>query len=108
LPPEPLLVFPYEKDFIVSGKNNRLPFRAYIENVWAAATQVLRGAAEIWVIGYSFDPTDSIYLLDAIRQAQKCERIVIQNIAPECDRIEALLRVEHRLGIPIEKYPVCF
>jgi hypothetical protein len=107
-PAEPLIVFPYEKDFILSGKNNSLPFRAYIDNVWAAATQVLQGAAEIWVIGYSFDPTDSKYLLDRIRQAEGCERIVIQNTAPECDRIEELLRVKHRLDFRIDKYTVPF
>jgi hypothetical protein len=105
-PPEPLIAFPYEKDFIVTGKNNKLPFRGYIERVWAHATYVLREASEIWVIGYSFDPTDCKYLIDRMRQATKCRRIVIQNLPSECDRISALLTTDYELRIPVEKYPV--
>jgi hypothetical protein len=107
-PAEPMIVFPYEKDYIVSGKNNKLSFRSYVNKVWAHATEVLRAASEIWVIGYSFDPTDAGRLIDGIRLAERCERIVIQNLGPECDRIEALLRVEHRILTRIEKYPVLF
>jgi hypothetical protein len=106
---EPMIIFPYEKDFVVSGRDNKLPFRDYITRVWAQASYVLQEASEIWVIGYSFDPMDCMYLVDRLRQAEKCERIVIQNVpASECDRLEALLTVEYGLTIPIKKYPVPF
>jgi hypothetical protein len=104
----PLIVFPYEKDFIVSGKQNALPFRDYINAVWSHATYVLQEASEIWVIGYSFDPTDCNYLVERIQQAKKCERIVIQNLPAECERIESLLKIDYRIQIPIEKYQTPF
>ena len=100
---EPMIIFPYEKDFVVSGRDNRLPFRDYISKVWAHATYVLKEASEIWIIGYSFDPTDCMYLVERLKQAEKCERIVVQNLAGECDRIEGLLKTDHRLEIPIVK-----
>lgn len=106
--PEPLIVFPYEKDFIVSGKDNKLPFRDYTNKVWVHATEVLRGASEIWVIGYSFDPTDAHHLIKRIHNARACQRIVIQNLPQECERIEKLLRVEEGIKVPIDKYDVCF
>jgi len=105
---EPMIIFPYEKDFVVSGRDSRLPFRDYISKVWAHATYVLQEASEIWIVGYSFDPTDCMYLINRLKQAGKCRRIVLQNLAAECDRIEAFLRVDHEIGIPIEKYAVAF
>jgi hypothetical protein len=107
-PIEPLIAFPYEKDHIVSGKSNKLPFRGYIEKVWAHATSVLQEAGEIWIIGYSFDPTDAKYLTDRLRQARKCRRIVVQNLPTECDRIAALLRTEYQIEVPVETYGVPF
>jgi hypothetical protein len=105
---EPLIAFPFEKDFIISGQQNAYAFREYIKQVWDHATLVLKDASEIWVIGYSFDPTDCAHLLSRIHQAHECERIVIQNHPAECDRIAALLKIEHRLRMPIETYPVQF
>jgi hypothetical protein len=107
-PIEPMIAFPYEKDYIVSGRSNELPFRSYIEKVWAHATAVLQGATEIWVIGYSFDPTDAKYLINLLCQAQECRRIVVQNLPAECERIAALLSTEYQINIPIEPYPVAF
>lgn len=100
---EPMIVFPYEKDFVVSGRENKLPFRDYITKVWAHAAYVLQQASEIWIIGYSFDPTDCMYLVERLRRAEKCERVIVQNLAAECDRIEALLKTDYRLEIPIVK-----
>jgi len=105
---EPMVIFPYEKDFVVSGRDNRLPFRDYISKVWAHTTHVLQEASEIWIIGYSFDPTDCMYLISRLKQAGKCRRIVVQNLAAECERLETLLRVDHEIGIPVEKYAVPF
>lgn len=106
--PEPLIAFPYEKDYIVTGRSNKLPFRDYIERVWTHATNVLQQASEIWVIGYSFDPTDCTYLIDRLRQAKNCKRIVIQNLPAECDRISALLTADYEIQIPIVKHPNSF
>jgi hypothetical protein len=103
-----MIAFPYEKDFIVSGRENKLPFRGYIERVWGHAAYVLQEAAEIWIIGHSFDPTDCAYLIDRIRPATKCSRVVIQNLPAECDRIEALLKTDYGIQIPIEKYAIPF
>jgi hypothetical protein len=105
---QPMIVFPYEKDFVVSGKANKLPFRDYITQAWAHATALLKEAAEIWIIGYSFDPTDCKYLVDRLKQAENCTRIVIQNLPRECDRIEVMLKGDYSIEIPIEKYPVPF
>jgi hypothetical protein len=106
--PAPLIVFPYEKDYIVSGKDNKLAFRSYIKTVWDRAKATLSQASEIWVIGYSFDPTDCRHLVEGMKQASNCERVVIQNLPAECDRIERLLRTKYRLGSRIEKYEVPF
>jgi len=107
-PADPLIIFPYEKDFILSGKNNRLPFREYIDKVWSHATYVLEEASEIWIIGYSFRSTDSRYLIDRMLQAKNCDRIVIQNLQAECDRIEEFLNTDQEIEIPITKYSVPF
>ncbi|MGA2863049.1 MAG: hypothetical protein ABSF95_01030 [Verrucomicrobiota bacterium] len=106
--PEPMIVFPYEKDFIVSGRNNQFPFRSYIEKVWAHAAHVLQEASEVWVIGYSFDPTDCNYLIQRVKQARNCQRIIIQNLPAECNRIAALLKTDYKIQVPIEKYIVPF
>ena len=103
-----MIAFPYEKEFIVSGRENKLPFRNYIEKVWQHATGVLQEASELWVIGYSFDPTDAAYLIECIRQARTCRRIIIQNLPAECDRIVALLKTEYQIETPVEKYSVLF
>jgi acyl-CoA hydrolase len=51
----------------------------------------------------TIDPTDCNYLVECIRQAKKCERIVIQNLPAECDRIESLLKIDYKIQILIEK-----
>lgn len=99
---EPLIVFPFEKDFIVSGNNNGFAFRKYINHVWEHATLALQAASEIWAIGYSFDATDCTHLLSRLRQAKNCKRIVIQNLPDECERIRSLLTIDHRLKVPIQ------
>lgn len=98
---EPLIVFPFEKDFIVSGREHAFSFGKYIDQVWNHAAEAIRFASEIWVIGYSFDPTDSMHLISRMKQAKACSRIVIQNLPSECDRIRAMLEIEHQFDIPI-------
>jgi hypothetical protein len=104
----PMIVFPYEKHYVVSGRENELPFRGYVQKVWDHAAAVLKEATDIWVIGYSFDRTDCASLVDGIQLAENCRRLVIQNLAPECERIERLLKVEFDVQIPIVKHPEQF
>jgi hypothetical protein len=103
-----LIVFPYEKDFVMSNSNNKFVFRDYVTKAWAQAAKIIQEASEIWVIGYSFDPTDCKYLISHLKNAKKCQRIVIQNLKDECDRIEQLLRIDEGLKIPIEKKTTLF
>jgi hypothetical protein len=104
----PMIVFPYEKDVVVSKANNELPFRTYVEKVWGHAGAVLKDASEVWVIGYSFDWTDCSSLVGRIKGAEGCERLVIQNLPSECDRIERLLRNDYGLQMRIDKHPEPF
>ena len=95
-PHEPLIVFPWEKHFILDGKNNKAPFRDYISAVWKYAKSIFQEASEIYIIGYSFrDEVDSKYLIDLMREAKDCRQIEVQNIShDECDWISNLLLVE--------------
>ena len=104
---EPLIVFPYEKDFVMSNANNKFEFRDYIKSVWERASQVIQEASEIRVIGYSFDLMDSKYLVNLLRKAEHCKLLVIQNRQDECDRIEQLL-LDDEIEIPLRKNPVLF
>ena len=62
---EPLIAFPWEKHFILDGKDNKASFRDYISEVWKHAKSIFQEASEIYIIGYSFsDEVDSKYLID--------------------------------------------
>jgi len=100
----PLIVFPFEKDFILSGKPNTLASRDYISKIWAYAEIIFQEAMEIFIIGYSFcDPMDSKYLIELIRKAKKCRQIEIQNLPGECERITSLLSGDYAIRVPIRK-----
>ena len=90
---EPLVVFPYEKDFILKNQTNGPPPRFYIKKVWASAKKAFQNARDIFIIGYSFsDEADSDYLIELLREAKVCRQIELQNIShQECDRIRELL-----------------
>jgi hypothetical protein len=107
-PVPPMVVFPYEKDYVVAKRPNKLPFREYVMRVWTHAAHVLQEAEQIWIIGYSFDPNDCGRLIELLRDANKCKRLVIQNIGDECDRISDLLQTEYQLGFKIQKYKSAF
>ena len=61
--PEPLIVFPFEKDRARSDGTSFL-FDNYIRAIWGHrqqpgyAERLVQEAEQIWVIGYSFDPND--------------------------------------------------
>ena len=72
--PEPLIVFPFEKDFVRSGSPNRLAFREYITSVWQQAERVMESASEIWFIGYSFAMMDRTAVIALLTRAKQCQR----------------------------------
>lgn len=102
--PEPLIVFPFEKDFVRSGSQNQLAFREYISAVWQQAERVIASAKEIRFIGYSFHPMDHDAVISLLRKAQRCSKIVIQNRSGEAERICRTLLVDYGIGIPLEPY----
>ena len=100
--PEPLIVFPFEKDFVRSGSPNQLAFREYITAVWQQAERVVESASEIWFIGYSFAMMDRAAVIGLLARARQCKRLVIQNRPGEAEKICQMLSVEHPdLGIPL-------
>lgn len=103
--PEPLIVFPFEKDFVRSGSPNQLAFREYITAVWQQAQRVVASASEIWFIGYSFAIMDRSAVIYLLSHAGQCQRLVIQNRSGHAEQICRMLSVEHPdLGIPLEPY----
>ena len=103
--PEPLIVFPFEKEFVRSGSPNQLAFREYITAVWNQAERVVASASEIWFIGYSFAMMDRSAVIALLAHAKQCQRLVIQNRTGEAEQICRMLSVEHpNLGIPLVPY----
>jgi len=82
--PEPLIVFPHEKDRAREG-NTRFPFDNYIQTTWDQAEKVIEDAEQIWVIGYSFDPTDRKSVFKLLRKNKANCDIIVQN--PEAEKI---------------------
>lgn len=84
--PEPLIVFPFEKDRARSGGTSFL-FDNYIRTIWGHREQpgytekLVQEAEQIWVIGYSFDPNDRRAMIELLRKSD-CE-IVVQNRTKE-------------------------
>jgi len=99
---EPLIVFPFEKDFVRSGTPNQLAFREYITAIWQQAERVVESATEVWFIGYSFAMMDRTAVMGLLAHARQCKRLVIQNRPGEAEKICRMLSVEHRdLAIPL-------
>lgn len=80
--PEPLIVFPFEKDRGRSGGTSFL-FDNYIRTIWGQRGQLgnaetlVQEAEQIWVIGYSFDPNDRKAMIELLLKSD-CE-IIIRN-----------------------------
>ncbi|MEI7732644.1 MAG: hypothetical protein WCO56_23940 [Verrucomicrobiota bacterium] len=102
--PAPLIVFPFEKDFVLSGSQNQLVFREYISRVWQQAEHVITTATEIRFVGYSFHPMDHVAVLGLLKKAQSCSKLVIQNRHGEAERICRTLQVDHGIKIPLQPY----
>jgi hypothetical protein len=82
---ESLIVFPHERQFaqdysIARGEPSGYPWAEYIDTVWDYAAALLEVATEVRVIGYSFNPIDSRYVVDKLLTKVKCDKIAIQNL----------------------------
>jgi len=81
---EPLMAFPDERHFSrqfykVRGQSSGYLWAPYIDAIWEHAANLVANAAEIKVIGYSFNPIDSRYMIDELLNKATCPKIVIQN-----------------------------
>jgi hypothetical protein len=76
--PEPLIVFPSEKDR-ARENNTSFLFDHYIRPIWAAAMPLVASADKICVIGYSFDPNDRKAVLELLRSNRANCDIFVQN-----------------------------
>ncbi len=94
--PEPLVVFPFEKDRARSG-NTSFIFDNYVRKIWGLqqqqgyAAKLVQEARQIWVIGYSFDPNDRKAMVELLQKSD-CE-IIVQNRTKEeaeaiCDELK--------------------
>lgn len=91
--PEPLIVFPHEKDRAREQKTSFL-YDKYIRAIWDDhAPKVVQDAEQIWVVGYSFDPNDRKSVLQLLRKSADCD-IVVQN--PKAEEICAELNFRYR------------
>jgi hypothetical protein len=87
IPWAPLLVFPHEKPFVRKGTGTQHSLRDYIPFVWSEAHRLVGEATEIWAIGYRFAPIDREDVLDLLRSAKNCRRLVIQNLPGYAENI---------------------
>lgn len=78
--PEPLIVFPIEKDRS-RERHTAFPYDKYIQDVWDQAMKLAEEADQLWVIGYSFDPNDRKSVLELLRRNKSDCDIVVQNPA---------------------------
>jgi hypothetical protein len=82
---ESLIVFPHERQFSqefhkARGESSGYPWAQYVDTIWSYAATVLEAATEVRVIGYSFNPIDSRYVVDNLIAKVKSDKIVIQNL----------------------------
>ena len=81
---DPLLTFPHERQksqeyFNHRGQSSGHDWAPYIDAVWQYAANIVADATEVRVIGYSFNPIDSRYMVNQLITKATCERIIIQN-----------------------------
>ena len=82
---ESLITFPHERQASqdhkeANGESSDYPWAQYIDTVWNHAAVLLEAAAEVRVIGYSFNPIDSRHVVKKLLSKVKRERkIVIQS-----------------------------
>ena len=82
---KPLIAFPHERqssrEFYQANKSSAGYYWApYIDAVWNHASDLLAKATEVKVIGYSFDPNDSRYMVEELlSKVPTTVKIVIKN-----------------------------
>jgi hypothetical protein len=81
---EPLLAFPNERHesqeiFNQRGQSSGYGWAPYVDAVWRHAASLVANATELRIIGYSFNPIDSRYMINQLVTKATCEKIVIQN-----------------------------
>lgn len=82
---KPLIAFPHERqqsrEFYQANKSSSgYHWAPYIDAVWNHAGNLLSEAAEVKVIGYSFDPNDSRYMVEELlSKVPASVKIVIKN-----------------------------
>ena len=110
--PEPLIVFPHEKQLVASKTEPPFLFQTYIENVWKEAHRLVAEATTIYAIGYSFAPIDRDDVIGLLRSAKNCKKLVVQNrpgAAEEiCQRLQKKWIESEGLDIKVEPYPQPF
>ena len=82
---ESLTVFPHERQFEQNfykarGESSGYTWAQYVDTIWDHAAELLEAATEVRVIGYSFNPIDSRYVVDKLIAKVKCEKTIIQNL----------------------------
>lgn len=85
---EPLITFPTERHlsrqyYKDQGKSSGYHWAEYIDAVWEHAAKLIAIATEIRVIGYSFNPIDSRYVISDLLDKTTCQKIMIQNKDPK-------------------------
>jgi hypothetical protein len=88
-----LIVFPHEKGHLKRYPGNKLPWRAYIPQVWNAAHEFVSQAEEIHIIGYSIAQQDWQAFGDLLRTAERCSLIIVKDPKPPkvCQNLNELL-----------------
>ena len=101
---EPLLAFPHERQasqeyFDQRGESSGYGWAPYIHALWQHAASVVADATAIRVIGYSFNPIDSRYMVNELLSKATCDKIVIQNKDVETVRknLASYRRLKNRL-----------
>jgi hypothetical protein len=99
---EPLLAFPHERQgsqeyFNARGESSGYAWAPYIDAIWQHANSVVSAATEVRVIGYSFNPIDSRYMVNELLSKATCERIVIQNKVDVRPNLESYKQLRGRL-----------
>ncbi len=106
---EPLIVFPWEKDFVLGGNSNKLPYRSYLESVWRQAELVMSSASEVRFIGFSFAAMDIKWTLSLLKCVTSGTRVLVQNLAGEAEALCRRLLADHGdLRLRFEPLPQAF
>jgi hypothetical protein len=86
-----LIVFPHEKNHLKEYPGNKLPFRAYVPEIWRAASEFISTADEVSIVGYSMPEPDWASMENLLNKTKPLCRIIVQN--PDAEKIVAKMRI---------------